>query len=201
MEDSVKTSSFLKATEMTMEWPEHSRRPTHTSKFGCYVQSDVASSIRLYAEFHKALHEAGKGWVNWAWKTVFRHPDDMTQQPVAGMHEAPFQRKRLSSGADSGLDGTDKTIEAMVVRHGIGDLDIARHHLVIHIRYFRPRTGSCSVAPLHGVILFRIHPESEVHHAIAQGDRAEIRMAGGHRRADWEFAPQCGAIATSANAG
>jgi endoglucanase len=83
-------AAFRPAIETAKEWSDYYGRPVHFGEFGCYIGADSASRARFYAEFRKALDEAGLGWAVWDWKAGFRYWDDRKQAPAEGMREALF---------------------------------------------------------------------------------------------------------------
>jgi endoglucanase len=86
-------SAFRSKIKQAKEWSDYYGRPVHVGEFGCYTQADSASRARFYAEFRKALDEAGMGWALWDWKAGFRYWDEKSGQPAPGMKEALFPKR------------------------------------------------------------------------------------------------------------
>lgn len=85
---------FRKIIRVAQEWSDRNERPIHFGEFGCYTRADANSRARYYAEFRRALDEAGIGWAIWDWKAGFRYWDDRKDAPMEGMREALFGKAR-----------------------------------------------------------------------------------------------------------
>ena len=83
-------SAFKETIRKAKEWSDHYGRPVHMGEFGCFSTADPESRARFYAEFRKALAEAGLGWAIWDWSAGFRYWDQKKGEPMPGMREALF---------------------------------------------------------------------------------------------------------------
>lgn len=86
--------AFRRKIQQAKEWSEKYGRPIHFGEFGAFTKADQASRARFYAAFRQELDAAGIGWAIWDWKSGFNYWDSKTQQPLPGMREALFPRKR-----------------------------------------------------------------------------------------------------------